>query len=174
MSRKASFKREPRRAVLLVGEGHAEVVFLKYCKSLYIHRTGGLTVNISNAHGKGAGNVVNHAIRQSNLATYDACYALLDSDTDWTPAVAKRAKSNKVEVLLAEPCLEALLLQMHAQPTFGSNTQQLKLQFRVCFGGLAANDFSLYERHFNKDTFDQAAVRLPLLESILAAFKVNS
>jgi len=174
MSSKARFLRELRRAVLIVGEGHAEVVFLQHCKSLYTFRSGGITVNIKNAHGKGAGNVVDYAVKQNRLATYDACYALLDSDTDWTQAVAKRAKSNRVQILLAVPCLEALLLEVHAQPIVGNNTQQLKTQFKSYFGGAEANDLTLYERRFGREILDLAALRLPLLQSILAVFKVDS
>lgn len=166
-------EREQRRTVLIVGEGHAEAVFLQHCKSLYTIRSGGITVNIKNAHGKGAGNVVDYAIKQNCLAAYDACYALLDADTDWTRAVEKRAKSHKVQILLADPCLEALLLQVHAQTVDGNNTQQLKTQFKGYFGGANANDRSLYERRFGREALDLAALRLPLLRSIVSAFQVH-
>lgn len=167
---RADLVREPRRAVLMVGEGHAEVAFLQHCKSLYTTRGGGLAIKISNAHGKGASHVVDHAIRQARLAVYDACYALLDADTDWTPAVQKRAKSAKVQVLLAQPCLEALLLQVHEQPVFGKNTQQLKAQFKEYFDDVPANHTALYEKRFGKDTLATAAGRLPLLQEIWAVF----
>lgn len=171
MSSKQSAQASVKRTVLIVGEGHAEVVFLQHCKSLFLPRNSGLDVKIRNARGKGASHVVDHAIGQSRVAAHDACYALLDEDTDWTPAVQKRAKSKKVQVLLAEPCLEALLLQVHDQAVFGKATQQLKTQFKNYFDGAAANDATLYDKRFDRNTLNLAAQRIALLESILTIFQ---
>ncbi len=58
-----------RTTVLLVGEGDAEVEFLKHLKSLYVPRGMPVHVKIFNAYGKGAANVVSVAIRQSSNAS---------------------------------------------------------------------------------------------------------
>ena len=51
-------RRQARKTVLVVGEGHSEVAFLRHLKSLYAPRSCGVAVNISNAHGKGPAHVI--------------------------------------------------------------------------------------------------------------------
>lgn len=64
--------RQAARTVLLVGEGDAEVLFMRHFKSLYVHRYSGVAVTIKNARGMGAAHVVDFAYRQSRNADYDA------------------------------------------------------------------------------------------------------
>lgn len=101
-----------QRTLLLVGEGRHEEAFLNHVKQLYAPRGCGLSVTIKNARGKGAKHVVDWTIRQAAIAKYDAVAAMLDTDTDWTPAVPKLAKSRKIQVLASDPCFEAVLLRL--------------------------------------------------------------
>ncbi len=101
-----------RRTLLFVGEGAHEVAFLSHLKNLFVLRGCGLHVKIKNARGKGALHVVEWAVKQIRSAAYDTCAVLVDTDTDFTPEVAKIAKKNKIILLKSEPCLEALLLRV--------------------------------------------------------------
>jgi len=100
-----------QRTLLIVGEGYHEEAFLQHVKRLYAPRGCGLSVTIKNARGKGAKHVVEWTARQVANTAYDTVAALLDTDTDWSPAVAKLAKSKKILALTSEPCFDALMLR---------------------------------------------------------------
>ena len=105
-------RRAARHTILLVGEGTTDWAFLKYIKSLYIIRGCGVSAQVLNARGKGPDHVVDYAIRQRQNAAYDRIIALLDSDLEISPAVHKRAKSKKIQIIRAKPCIEGLLLKI--------------------------------------------------------------
>jgi hypothetical protein len=114
------------RTLLLVGEGATEEAFLRHVKSLYAPRGSGLKVTIKDAHGKGAKHVVDWTSRQ--IGEYDSVGALLDTDQDWSDAVARKAKSAKIVVLKSEPQIEAMLLRLIGQNANGdSNTLKARL-----------------------------------------------
>lgn len=159
-----------RRTVLIVGEGLAEAHFLAHCKRLFLSRSAGISVAIQDARGKGAANVISHAIKQKARTNFDDYFALFDADTDWTEKLKKEAKTKNIQVLVAQPCLEVLLLDIHSQPTQGKNTKQLKTQFESFFGAVASTE-SLYAKRFDKDTLNLAAQRIALLQSILTIFQ---
>lgn len=136
----ATSVRRARVTVLLVGEGHAEVGFLRHLHGLLVTRRGGVAVTIKNARGKGAAHVVNFAIRQSRNAQYDRKLALLDTDTDWSPKVQALARRHGVDVVPCAPCLEALLLRLCVQPVTGKSTAQLKRAFKQHAGCDASDE----------------------------------
>jgi len=117
-----------QRTLLIVGEGDTECAFLQYTKHLYVQRGCGLSVTIKNARGKGAKHVIDWTIRQMANAEYDSVAALLDTDTDWTPAVRKRAQQKKITLLTSEPCFEGLMLRVLGQSSIG-NADTLKKKF---------------------------------------------
>jgi len=121
-------KRKAKRTILIVGEGRHEEAFLSHLKRLYVDRGCGLSVSIKNARGKGAKHVVDWTVRQIRHASYDVVAVLLDTDQDWTPAVLKKAKSNKIVVLTSDPCFEALLLRAMGKRVAG-NAKALKKAF---------------------------------------------
>ena len=158
-------QRRVHRTILLVGEGASEVLFLEHLKRLYLERGSGLAITIKNAHGKGAGHVVNFAIRQSRNAAYDIKIALLDTDADWTDKVSKSARINKVQVLPCDPCFESVLLTIHQKPVTGRTTAQLKTIFETEFG-VAASDIGML-KHFPKELLDEARLRVDILNKLL-------
>ncbi len=105
-------RRAARHTILLIGEGATDSAFLKHIKSLYISRGRGVSAKINNARGKGPDHVVNYAIRQRQNAAYDRVVALLDADLEMSAAARRRAKSKKIHIITAEPCLEGLLLKI--------------------------------------------------------------
>ena len=156
------------RTVLIVGEGDAEVVFLRYLKELYVARGSGVAVTIKNAHGKGALNVVDCAVRQSMSVEYDQVAALLDTDTGWTDAARKKAKQGKVHVLPCNPCLEALLLSLKDEFTEGRTTSQLKSLFERRFGE-SASDVD-WHRHLSLDAVEAKRAKHALIDQMVCLF----
>lgn len=103
---------QAHRTLLIVGEGYHEEAFLHHVKQLYAPRGCGLSVTVKNARGKGAKHVVEWTGRQIANTAYDTAAVLLDTDTDWSQAVAKFAKTKKIRVLTSEPCFDALMLRL--------------------------------------------------------------
>lgn len=159
-----SAMRQVARTVLLVGEGDAEVQFMLHLKSLYVQRGSGVAVTIKNARGKGAAHVVDFAFRQSRNAAYDMKATLLDTDADWNDKTRAAARKAKIHVMPCEPCLEAMLLQIHRAPVHGLVTAQLKRDFLVRFGA-AASDASIL-RHFSREVIDEARSRIAVLSEL--------
>lgn len=108
-----------QRTLLIVGEGYTEEAFLNHVKQLFAPRGCGLQVTIKNARGKGAQHVIEWTIKQTANTAYDTVAAMLDTDADWSPAVAKRARIKKINVLKSEPCFEALMLRLLGQTPSG-------------------------------------------------------
>jgi hypothetical protein len=144
---KANKSRPQKTTLLLVGEGYDEEAFLRYLKSQLIDREAILEIKIKNARGKGAKHVIEWTIRQAKNADFDAVAALLDTDTDWTPAVKKMAKSANITVLESNPCFEAMLLRLIGK-TPEIETKKLKKQFADYVNG-AANVQENYAEYFN-------------------------
>lgn len=157
-------KRQQYRTLLLVGEGETEEAFLLHVKSLCVQRGSGLRVTVRCAHGKGAGHVVNYAIRQCSHQ-FDQVAALLDTDTDWTPAVQKRARQKRIHVLKSDPCIEAMLLRAIRQNAVGS-AKELKARFAlfVCNDAL---DPRRYVTHFGMDALEAGRSIEPTLDDLL-------
>lgn len=160
-------RRQVARTVLLVGEGDSEVAFLQHLKALYVTRGCGVAVTIKNARGKGAAHVVDVAVRQSRNAAFDLKAALLDTDTDWNDKTRATARKAKVQVVAADPCLEALLLTAHEHPVQGKTAANLKQEFSARFGA-AALEPRVYERHFSQEVMEKARLRSPELEQLLS------
>lgn len=107
--------RAARHTILLVGEGGTDTAFLKHVKSLYISRGSGVSAKVLNARGKGPNHVVDYAIRQRQNAAYDRVVALLDTDLEMSAVARRRARSKKIQIIGATPCLEGLLLKIFGE-----------------------------------------------------------
>jgi hypothetical protein len=112
MARHIKPHRAQRQTLLAVGEGKAEVAFLKHLKQIFCSGGNGVAVTIRNAHGKGPGNVIATAIGASSSASYDKKVCLLDTDLEWTLENKREAQRKKIELVGSAPCLEGLLLRI--------------------------------------------------------------
>ena len=157
--------RSIRPAVLIVGEGYAESYLLHHIKSLYTSGHQGHEMTIGNARGKGAGHVVNYTIRQASRGGFTAVAALLDTDTDWTPAVQRLAASKRVTLLPSEPCLEAWLLDIVGRAKEGTSADQKRF-FRNHFAEDASRQ-GIIERRISRADFDAARGRIDVLDRLL-------
>lgn len=163
-------RRVIRRTVLLVGEGDAECLFLRHIRSTYTSDNMGAHLRIGNAHGKGAANVVDYALRMATHAAYDSVGALLDTDTDWRPAVQKRAKSARIQVLQSTPCIEAWLLAI-AGECRECDSAEHKIRFRKKFGDDAHKE-GLIPQIFSKQLLDAKRVEVKVLNDLLTLIGV--
>lgn len=160
---KANWKAQ--RTLLIVGEGADEVAFLNHVKQLYVPRGCGLTVKIKNAQGKGAKHVIEWTGRQIANVAYDAVATLLDTDTDWSPAVEKIAKKNRIQVLTSEPCFEALMLRVLGESPKG-NAHALKKQFAP-FVNNDATQRENYAMHFSPECVQAGRLHEQAIDALL-------
>ncbi|MHB1513470.1 hypothetical protein [Acidiferrobacter sp.] len=157
-----------RRTLLIVGEGHDEERFLRHVKALYVSRGCGLMVTVGNARGKGARHVIDWTARQAANQRYDKIAALLDTDTDWSPAVAATARKKKIVVLKSEPCLEALLLRILGHVPVG-DAESLKRQWRAIIGDPA--DIKRHAALFTTPVLEASRGREPAIDGLLGLLR---
>ena len=160
-------RRYVRRTVLLVGEGDAELAFIKHLKSLYGTRNNSLAVTVKNARGKGALGVVDFAIRQSRNAVYNVKAALLDTDTDWNKKTEAVAQKAKVQVVASHPCIKAMLLALNGELTQNLSSAKYKQVFAKRFGA-EAHDHNVYAKHFPLELLNRAKGDSQPLAQLLA------
>lgn len=154
-----------QRTLLIVGEGAVEEAFLTHAKRLYVPRGCGLSVKVTNAHGKGAGHVVEWTIRQMANIQYDSVAVLLDTDTGWTPAVEKRARQKKMCVLQSTPCIEAVLLRIIGQSDAG-DSRTLKKRFAPYVNN-APTEHDQYSKHFGNAVLEARRRTEPAIDALL-------
>ncbi|MBW8067571.1 MAG: hypothetical protein GJU73_09020 [Ferrovum sp.] len=157
-----------QRTLLIVGEGRHEEAFLNHLKSLYVTRGCGLSVNIKNAHGKGALHVIDWTAKQIANADYDVVAALLDTDTDWNVKTEKLAKTKKIQVLKSEPCLEAMMLRLIGESVTG-DANALKRQFAQ-FVNNDATKHDHYALHFGSACLLAGRTKEPTIDTLLKLF----
>jgi hypothetical protein len=162
---KARITRRPFRTLLIVGEGDAEVEFLRHLGRLYFQRGSGLRLFIKNAYGKGGRHVLERADRARQNIHYDHVAIMIDTDSDWSDRERAAAKRLHIQPLESVPCIEAVLLRIAGEPASGSS-QTLKRQFRAAFGS-DAHDEKIYPRHFSFDVIETARSKEQLVDAIL-------
>ncbi|WP_411878397.1 hypothetical protein [Polaromonas sp. YR568] len=165
MARRKVHTRSVRSAVLIVGEGYAEVYLLKYIRSLYTSGNQGYEISIGNARGKGAGHIVEYTIRLAAQGGFNAVAALLDTDTDWTPAVQQLAARKNITLLASEPCLEAWLLGVVGKAKQGSSADQKRF-FKDHFSEDACYQ-GVVEKRIGRAEFDAARGKIDVLDRLL-------
>lgn len=157
-----------RKTILLVVEGDTEVAFFGHVKTLYISRGCGVTVNIKNAHGKGADNVIDVALR--DVGQYDQKIAVYDADTPASAERARLAKKRGVFLFESRPAIEGLLLRLLNKPvphTTGECKARLSQSVQ---GSLLEKD--TYARYFPQSVLDAARTRIPEWDNILQLLAV--
>ena len=158
-------RRAARHTILLVGEGATDWAFLKYIKSLYIIRDCGVSAKVLNARGKGPDHVVDYAIRQRQNAAYDRIIALLDSDLEISLAAHKRARSQKIQIIKAKPCIEGLLLKI-----LGKYVPATSADCKARVGDTLPTRLTVpedYQESFPKDLLDERREDVPELGRLL-------
>jgi hypothetical protein len=152
-------------AALAVGEGQAELTFLKHIKALYLPRACGTTLTIKGGFGKGGKGVLDYALSISANLEYDKIIVLLDTDTDWNDEQKSRAKKHDLRIVESNPCFEAWLLALHGEQRT-LNSDQCKREFEKRFA-MNAHDERVYLAHFPKSLLDEKRARVAALNSLL-------
>ncbi|MDD5328622.1 MAG: hypothetical protein PHX38_01350 [Sulfuricella sp.] len=158
-----------RKTLLIVGEGYDEVAFLNHIKQFPGVCGQGVQITIKNARGKGALGVIDWTTKQIANVAYDKVAVLLDTDTDWTPKVAKLAKTGGIQVLTSEPCLEALLLRVLGQ--IPGESKDLKKQFAP-FAKNNATRTENYADNFSRPVLAKARAYEPTIDALLKLFGI--
>jgi hypothetical protein len=154
-----------QRTLLIVGEGRHEEAFLNHVKQLYVPRGCGLAVTIKNARGKGAKHVVEWTAKQIANVAYDKAAAMLDTDTDWSPAVARLARTRRIQILASEPCFDAVMLRLLGQPS-GGDAKALK----KCLAPFLQDDPTQprnYAEHFGMDCLEAGRDNEATIDALL-------
>jgi hypothetical protein len=159
---------QARRTLLIVGEGYHEEAFLNHVKQLYAPRGCGLAVTIKNARCKGAMHVIDWTIKQTSNTAYDTVAAMLDTDKDWSPKVAKQAKGKKIQVLASEPCFDAVMLRL-----LGLRAQDEANVLKRTLAPYLDNDPTQrksYANHFGKECLEAGRGKEPTIDALLKLF----
>jgi hypothetical protein len=163
-------QRAVRPSVMIVGEGAAEIALIRNVRDLFCGDRQGCAVSHSNAHGKGAGNVINSAIRIKQRAAYTQVAAMFDTDTGWNDSVQAKARRHGILCLPSAPCLEASLLDVLGLLKEGNQKEQ-KARFLSSLHGPAHED-GLLARHFTRDVLEEARERVEFLQDLLTLIRV--
>jgi hypothetical protein len=162
--------RTAKETLLIVCEGDAEMVFVRFMKRTYAEALG-RAVQEHNAKGKGGKHVLESGLRRAkNNRAFDKVVLLLDTDQDWNDELRARARKARVgkhpvSVIEASPCLEAWLLQILGVETEG-DTRHMKQTFEA-HTGIEAHESGWMERLLNRDVLDKARERVSQLADLM-------
>jgi hypothetical protein len=104
-------KDSPTESIFLYGEGKMDAVFLNHLKELYGNPAKQL-VTVDRAQGGSPDCIVNRMITTGlQIANYDRCLLLIDSDIPIENKSLQKIKENEIELVLSRPgCIEGLML----------------------------------------------------------------
>ena len=163
--------RTVKQTLLIVGEGDADIAFVRFVKRMYADSLG-RAVQEHNAKGKGGRNVLETALRRANNnRAYDKVVLLLDTDTDWDDACRAKARKSRIgtrgrlDVIESNPCLEAWLLKLLGVDAVG-DTRHMKREFNQRTG-CKAHEPEWMERLLNREMLDHARERVPQLAELM-------
>lgn len=141
---------------------------MTHVKRIYAPRGCGLAVTVKNAHGKGALHVVEWTSRQRGVASFDTVAVLLDTDKDWSDAVARKAKLARIRVLKSEPLFEAMMLRVIQQSDVG-DSKTLKERFAPYVGDdpFASENYAL---HYGEKCLEAVRNSEPTVGALLELF----
>ena len=123
---------------------------------------------IKNARGKGAMHVIDWTIKQIANAEYDKVAAMLDTDKDWSPTVAKQARVKKIQVLASEPCFDAVMLRLLGLRA-EDEAKVMKKTLAPYLNG-DPTDRMNYAKHFGADCLEAGRAREPTIDALLKLF----
>lgn len=163
--------RTVKEALLIVGEGDADIAFVRFVKRMFADSLG-RSVQEHNAKGKGGRNVLETALRRANNnRAYDKVVLLLDTDTDWDDECRAKVRRSrigtrrKLDVIESDPCLEAWLLKILGVDTVG-DTRHMKREFKRQTG-YEAHEPDWMEKHLSSCLLNQARGRVSQLAELM-------
>ena len=106
---------------------------------------------------------------QTANAAHDEVAAMLDTDTDWTPAVIKLAKTRKIRLLASDPCFDAVMLRLLGQPAAG-DAKTLKKRLAPFLDNDPTRPQN-YAEFFGKVCLEAGRGREPVMDALLNLFE---
>ena len=152
MSRSNPGKAKPRttRATAqIVCEGFTEEAFCKHLKSLYA-RDCGVRVAIHNARGGSPQDIIQTALRHKG---YDRTLVFFDADKPLPETWRKKSLAARHELIIAQPCVEGLLLAILGHPV-PNTTAACKKAFESILPRNSRYDSRAYAIPFPKPLLD--------------------
>lgn len=156
--------RKTNKTVLIVGEGATEVAFLQHLSRLFNRRECGVTCTIRNANGKGPEHILRHTQRLAGSIPYDHRVAFLDNDVPIPDKDKSKAKSQGIEILLSDHCIEYFLLRLLGKSP-PNETKSCKRMIKNL--GIDLLNSADYEKHFTKPVLEQQQDRFPTLRRLI-------
>lgn len=156
--------RKANKTVLIVGEGATEVAFLQHLSRLFNRRECGVTCTIRNANGKGPEHILKHTQRLAGSIRYDHRVAFLDNDIPIPDKDKSKAKSQGIEILLSDHCIEYFLLRLlgESPPNETKACKRLMKQ-----SGMDPLKSACYEARFPKSLLEQQQKHFPTLRRLI-------
>ena len=139
----------------MFGEGLGEEMFLKYLKSLYLNRNGGVRIKICRGKGGSPYNVIIDADKRPGA--FDKKIVILDNDKTRTEMAKGRqeAKTRGIKLIENTPCLESLLIAILDKKPIGKNSNWCKSEFESkYFNKKKRGESSEYIKLFPKELLD--------------------
>ncbi|MDN2657682.1 hypothetical protein OW493_14645 [Cobetia sp. 14N.309.X.WAT.E.A4] len=160
--------RAVRKTILIVTEGHVEYAFLSLLKEYYSVKE--YKINLDNRRGGGPEIIINHAI---NEKLSHACVTVfLDGDVKIPDAVLRRAKNEKIDIIINTPCIESTLLRILEQPCYDT-TPQCKGKFEEVAGTKKTTSKEVHRRLFPKEIIESKKAGVNELEKIVNIISGN-
>jgi hypothetical protein len=129
-------RRHAKRAVLLFAEGATEEAFLRFLGGLIYERGCGHSLKIASANGGSPEDIIEACLSRLELAAYDTCLVLMDTDVPWSENVFQAARDRGLILVGAEPCIEGLLLRLLDDPYYPkvkADSKKCKVRFEEAY-----------------------------------------
>ena len=160
-------RRATNKTILVVVEGYTEEALLKHIKALYLGLACGISVTVKNARGHGPQGVADAMSSACKIASFDYKSALLDSDIPICKKNEVFFASQKVELFLSVPAIEATLIELvGGKVRQNANTAECKqVLTRLLVGDSCEQRY--YERHFTKPIIEAGRNNNILMDNLL-------
>lgn len=115
MAKRKSKRKVQLATLLAVGEGPADKAFIEHMRGIYSQKTE-QKVTVKAEDGGSPSVMISNVVRKYQHAAFDRRVLVLDEDVPITAADRRKAKREKVELIVSTPiCLEGMLLALLEQ-----------------------------------------------------------
>lgn len=158
------------RSILIVGEGRDDAAFLKHMKYLASGRGNSPSYQIRNAKGGSPIAVLDWAYTQSQQASYDEVWVLMDRDVIIrqmnSATVEAHAADLSIQLMLSIECLEEMLLRIKGITPL---PPAIKSQLKTLLAGSADDPFN-YRAAYDKSTLSAACTTEAAIGQLMQVF----
>lgn len=164
-------KRPVRRTLLIVCEGKRDAAFLLHLRKLYCaDHADRPKVTVKSARGKGGNNVFDTLYGEKRHKDFDVGVAFTEADEP--PKLAYQTKLNTdrwARWIVADPCLEGLLLSILGRPVPASTDECKRAIENLIRNNLFEADH--YDPHWPLARLEDARRRLAHLDALIRSYE---